>query len=310
MKFSKEFAVGLLTIVAFVLLYFGFNFLKGQDFFSTRSTYYAFYDNIDGLKSSNEILLNGVAVGQVAGITILQDRGGKVMLTLEVDDNISLYQNTKATITSDLLGSKSILLDMGEPSAVRMDGDTIEGYAEKGFAEMIQAEGASLTGGIEETILRMNSILAEFQGNGEKINEIVENLQSITKQTDLTIKENRNHLHGTTTEVEKLLTGLNDPEQGLQATMSEFRYLADSLSQINVQPTLAKLNATLDNLNSTLDLVQNGDGLITRALKDDSVYNSLNQVMVDLDKLFIDLKDNPKRYVHFSLFGKKDKSKK
>ena len=132
MKISKEFRVGLLAVISITILYLGFNFLKGIDFFSPNNTYYAVYDNIDGLNISNPVMINGFAVGRVSDIEILQARGNQLLVSLDVKDDQILGSGTRAVIKSDLLGTKAVHLDSIQVGSPLKDGDTLMSKLDKG----------------------------------------------------------------------------------------------------------------------------------------------------------------------------------
>src|SRR5580765_4715728 len=138
---NKEVKVGLFSAITLVLLYFGFNYLKGADFFETKTNYYAVYENIDQLAVSNPVLLNGYEVGRVSHIKILQNRNNHVLIEMEINADIIITDSTKAILNSELLGGKSVLLSMGRSKKKLNPGDTLHTEVAKGMFDVLSETG-------------------------------------------------------------------------------------------------------------------------------------------------------------------------
>ncbi len=303
LRLSKEFKVGLLAVVSLSILYMGFYFLKGVDFFSPNNTYYAVYQNIDGLNVSNPVMINGFAVGRVSSIEILPRRNNMLLVALDVDDDQVLGSGTRAIIQSDLLGSMAIHLDsilVGEPVE---EGDTLQAVLNKGITEEFTNSALPLVDRLEVTIQNLNTILANLANNEEDINAIIGNF----KTTSGNIATGTRNLDAMTGEVGQLLAKLNHPEEGVGALMAKMNQVADTVNQLEMQAMLNSTRKTVDQLSETLALIKEGEGSLGLLLTDKELYNRMNQTMEDLDQLFIDMKENPGRYVHFSIFGRKNK---
>ncbi|MEQ8535052.1 MAG: MlaD family protein [Imperialibacter sp.] len=178
MRFSKEFKVGLFTIVSGALLYYGFNFLKGTDFFSNTSKYYALYETIDGLKVANSVIVNGYSVGRISRIRILQDRDNQVLVEMTIDEDIILTDSTRAKLYNvDFLGSKAIELSIDDVGMPIEDGDTLISEIDKGITDFLKESAAPVADNLGITIRRINEILLGLQGSGEKINSTIGELQ-------------------------------------------------------------------------------------------------------------------------------------
>lgn len=312
MRFSKEFKVGLLGIVSMTILYFGFNFLKGIDMFKGTKNYYALYENIDGLTVSNPIIINGLSVGRVGNIQILQKKDNLVLVELSIGKDIELINGTNARlVNTDFLGSKAIELILSDLTlGVYQDGDTLESSVDEGITEFLKQSAGPVADNIGTTISRVNAILESFQGNSGKINGTLENLEKITENLSRNLPFMEDKLY-------VLLDNLNKNSNELSGVLSDLRPLlanttqfTDSLKMLELSKTLDKTETMIDNLNANLVSLKEGDGTMGKLMQDDSLYMHLNKTARDLDLLLIDFQANPDRYVQFSMFERKDKSHK
>lgn len=307
MKISKEVKVGTLAVIAGAILYFGIRFLKGTEILSTNDTYYVVYEDIDGLTASNPVLINGLPVGYVDKIDLLQQRGNRLLVTLKLDENVIVGNSATAILTSsDLLGGKAIILETGDISQPLQEGDTLVAEKEVGIAELVQAKTLPIVDQLDSTITKLNFILSAFARDTSSVTNALENVEGITFEAESLISENRRNLGTIVSNLSMLSETLADEEQGIAPLMTKLNNLADTLNQIELQSTVQKLDQTLANLQSITQKIQQKEGTMGKLVNDDSLYVSLNQTVADLDSLLVDLKENPKRYVRFSIFGGKD----
>ncbi|MDF9801018.1 phospholipid/cholesterol/gamma-HCH transport system substrate-binding protein [Catalinimonas alkaloidigena] len=307
MKISKEVKVGTLAVIAGAILYFGIRFLKGTEVLSTNDTYYVVYENIDGLTSSNPVLINGLPIGYVDKIDLLQQRGNKLLVTLKLDEKVIVGSTATAVLTtSDLLGGKAIILNTGDISQPLQEGDTLIAEKEVGIAELVQAKTLPIVDQLDSTITKLNFILSAFARDTSSVTNALENVEGITFEAESLISENRRNLGTIVSNLSILSETLTSEEQGIAPLMAKLNNLADSLNQIEIQSTVQKLDQTLGNLQSITQKIQQKEGTMGKLVNDDSLYVNLNQTVADLDSLLVDLKKNPKRYVRFSIFGGKD----
>ncbi len=307
MKISKEVKVATLAIIAGAILYFGIRFLKGSEVFSTNYIYYVVYDNVDGLTSSNPILISGLPVGYVDRIDLLQQRDNKLLVTLKIDKGVVIGRATAAVLTtSDLLGSKAIVLDVGNISQPLQEGDTLIGRKDVGIAELVQAKTLPIVDQLDSTITSLNYILSAFARDTSSIANALNNVEGITVEAESLLAENRVGLGTIVRNLGILSETLIDDQQGIAPLMAKLNNLADSLNQLELQATLQKVDQTMGNLQAITQKIQQKEGTLGKLVNDDSLYVSLNQTVADLDSLLVDLKANPKRYVRFSVFGGKD----
>lgn len=312
MKVTKEFKVGLLAVISITILYFGFNFLKGIDLFKDTNSYYALYQNIDGLTNSNPVIINGLSVGRVSDIEILQEKGNQVAVEMSINSEIRLKRGTVARlINTDFLGSKAIELILSDSNqVVYEDGDTLNSAVDEGITEFLKQSAAPVADNLGTTISRINAILESFQGNSEKINATLENIESVTGnlKRNMPFMEDKFYV---------LLDNLNKNSKELSGMMASLKpilkntaQITDSLKVLKLSQTMEKTELLLDNLNANLASIKEGNGTMGKLMHDDSLYVNLSNTARDLDLLLVDLQARPGRYVQFSVFGKKDKSEK
>lgn len=308
MKISKEVKVGLLALISGVILYLGFNFLKGSDFFSPNNNYYVVYDNIGGLTESNTVMLNGWAVGRVKKIELLQNQGNKLRVTLDINKDVVLTDSTAAVLaSSSVLGGKAISLKIGPGNRVLQDEDTLIASTEKDLSEMINEKITPITENVDTALVNLNVLIRKFQAMSGNIDATLVNLRATSTTLNSTLAQNQEAIKGIATNLNTLSASMNDPKTGVRPMLGKFNSFADTLSQMQLAQTVERTNRSIASLNQMLTQINQGQGSLGKLTKNDSLYNNLNQFAADLDALVIDLKENPKRYVSFSLFGRKDK---
>lgn len=306
MKLSKEFKVGLFAIIAGTIMYLGFNFLKGSDVFSNTNQYYAYYDDVNNLTVSNSVTLNGFAVGRVSDVKIIQGVKNRVLVEFDINGDIVIGKNTQAQLAADLFGKVTIILKQGNINIPLHDGDTIRGSHQLGITETLK----NTTDPLKVTMLKVNNLLEGFDGTKEKLNDLLDELKVTTANANATVGENRMNLVRITKNISDLTLALKDEKKGLDPLLASANMIADSIKVLEFGKTLDNLNKTMASLTGTIDKMNKGDGTLAKFLNDDSMYKNLNHTAESLDKLLIDFKEHPKRYVHFSLIGKKEKTKK
>lgn len=311
MKLTKEAKVGLLAVIACTVLYVGFKFLQGIDFFSSQKTFYVIYDDIDGLTPSNPVYLSGMPVGRVTDISILQSENNRVIVEFDVDGEILLGGNAEVELhNSDLLGSKALLLHVGNLRRLAEDGDTLTSRIEKGLPEMIREKATPVIENIDSTLYKINLIVGELSDNRASMGSAISEMDSVAKEIKYTLRENRRNLRVISHDMTMITKTLNDEENGVGPLLTKVNGIADSVQNIRMRELSEKTTQTIENLNRLLAQLENEEGTMGKLLHNDSLYTNLNSTAADLDKLLIDLRENPGRYVHFSIFGRKnDKDK-
>jgi len=308
---SKELKVGLLATVSITLLYFGFNFLKGIDFFSTSNKYYTFYENIGGLTVSNPVIINGYSVGRVSDITIVQKNNNQVLVEIDVESNIKLNKGTVATlINQDFLGSKAIELVLSNQDNHYQDGDTLKSDVDEGLDAILEEGEKFVKDDLGITMSRLNHILEGLAGNSDKINATLENFQATSEAAKNIMEDNERNIAQLLANLNTTTSNLNTIlNKDLKPVLTKANVFVDTLNALELGQTIAKAQLVLGEVKRAVDTLTTGQGSIGKFMHDDSLYNNLNKAAADLDSLLLDIEENPGRYVHISVFGKKDKKK-
>ncbi|MBQ7988610.1 MAG: MCE family protein [Bacteroidaceae bacterium] len=294
MKIKKETKIGLTGAIALVLLFLGINFLKGAKLFSTQNTYYIRFSNAKALSKNSTVYADGYDVGRVSNILYDYDRPGQVLVAIEVDRGLRIPRGSSARLDEAVLGgcTLNLLLTTNLTDAYH-PGDTIQGSDANGLL----SKAADMMPQIEQTVARVDSLLAS-------LNRLVESphVQAILQNTE----EVTAHLNQSSQQLNSLLK--NDVPQ-MTSTFNRAGEnvvtLTENLNQLQLQATLDSVNAAVGSLHKLLAQAQNPDGTLGRMMNDPTLYNNLNHTIQSADSLVTDLKTNPKRYVHFSVFGKK-----
>jgi phospholipid/cholesterol/gamma-HCH transport system substrate-binding protein len=294
---TKEFMVGLFIAIAIVLLYFGFNFLKGIDFFSRTNKYYAVYENINQLAISNPVLVNGYPVGRVSKIRILQEKHNHVLVEFEIESDIVLTDSTKAILTSELLGGKSILLKIHPSQKKLQPGDTLHAEVAKGMFDMLSETATPVATDLQTTLRKFNDIIDNLSKNSKQLDLILTNFQAtpgLLNTTLITANGKINDLSGTFKSVAENLNGtLNE----LKPTLTNFKTLSDSLKMLKLNQTLTKTQQTISSLNQTLSRLNKGDNTMSKLMTEDTLYVNLNKLLRSLDSLAVNFNNNPKHFL-------------
>ena len=305
-KIHKETKVAVFVIIAGVMLYTGFNFLKGIDFFSKTKRYYVNYPNVAGLTASNSVIVNGLSVGRIKEISINNDKDHSLKVALDIDKTIVIGDSAVAKITStDILGSKALVILLGNSDKPLPEGTFIRGEIEKGFADKLAEKAIPMVTSASNSIERVNQLMSNR--NIQSIALSLENMQKTTSVLKNILTTNKENIEETTNNLKKLTASLIESEKQLKPLLVKVNIFADSLNKMQLASTITNTNQTIKELNKILENINNAKGTMGKLMKDDSLYVNLNNTTKDLDKLLIDLKERPKRYVHFSVFGKKDK---
>lgn len=302
---SKEFKVGLLAIISGTILYLGFNYLKGKDFFSKTNKYYTIYANIDGLNVSNPVIVNGFSVGRVSAIRIMQELENKVLVELDVDENVVLGDSTIATLTNeDFLGSKAILLQIGRVTTPAQNGDTLKSGFDKGLAELLE-RAQPLTDNIGITIGRINEILIGLEGTGEDIKTVLQTFNQTLLEVNIVLRSNNSKINRTFDQINKLLVNVDSKVDRIDPLLDNVNRSLDKVNALELEATLSTLNGTMNELKLVMASINEGDGTVSKLLHEDSLYQNLNKAIVDLDLLLVHFNEYPKHFM--SPLGKKKK---
>ncbi len=299
MKITKEIKIALVAIVSIVLLFFGMNFLKGMTLFSSGNSYYITFKDISGLSSSSPIFANGYRVGVVKDVSFDYENNGDVVVEFMVDDDLQIPRGSTAEIATDLMGNvKMNLLLADNPRDFVAKGDTIMGVINSGML----GKAKDMIPVIEKMLPKLDSILANINMllSDPNIGRTLGNVQKTTENLTVTTQQ----LNALMANVNKDVPGLMGKASGL---LDNANNLTANLAAVDVASTVAKVDQTLANVQQLTSKLNNNKGTLGLLMNDETLYNNLTNTVLSADSLLINLREHPKRYVHFSLFGKKDK---
>ncbi|QKG56159.1 MCE family protein [Hymenobacter sp. BRD128] len=310
---SKEIKVGLLAVVALVALAIGFNFLRGSNLLSSDRTYYAIYPNVDGLNVGAPVVLNGIKVGQVKNLELQPNANNSIKASLELQKGVTLGDSTKAGLSGSLLGSKTITLVLGRNTKEYSGGETLRTTTAIGIADAFQAKALPVLDTVGATLAHINGFLnKDAQTN---IQGTLLGARASTEALQRLIASNQANINEITRNLAHMSAALNKTTAKLDRIANNFTQLSDSIKTAPVGPALRNLNKTLTEAQTSLKGVSTAlndkTGSLGKLINDTTLYNNLNATAASSNALISDMKANPKRYVHFSVFGGgKDKTKK
>ncbi len=297
--FSKEVQIALVAIVGIIVLFFGMKFLKGMFLFSTDDSYYVEFDDISGVSASCPVYANGYRVGVVEDVIFNYDSQDKIVAVLGLNKQLRLPKASTAEIASDLLGNVKLELKFGpDPVDIMEPGDTLSGKKQGGAL----AKAADMLPQFEKMLPKVDSILASV--NMLLMNPAIAN--SLHNVDQITA-----HLVTTTNELNRLTASLNQQMPGtltkVDGLLDNTTTLTKNLSELDIAVTMAKVNSTLQNVEQMTAKLNSNEGTLGLLMRDQELYRNMASTMGHVDSLMIDLKQHPQRYVHFSLFGRKNK---
>ncbi|MBC8986597.1 MCE family protein [Pedobacter sp. N36a] len=317
MKIANETKVGILAAFSIALLIIGYNFLKGNAIFSSETVLYARYSHVDGLGISKPVLINGYQIGRVDQLTLQPD--GTIIATLKIKGKYEIPSNSIARLESvDLLGGKAIVMALGTGNVFAKDGDTLNANVAKGLLETVQPvqkKAEVIIAKMDSILTSVNSILnPNFQKNVDKsFNSIAATLASLeatSKKVDHLVGSEGSRISSILANVEAISNNLKNNNEKINGILNNISTVTDQVAAANFKQTIDNANKSMADLQSIVGKINEGKGTLGLLINDTKMYDNLNSASSNLDKLIIDLKENPKRYVHFSVFGgggKKDK---
>ncbi|MBR2230427.1 MAG: MCE family protein [Prevotella sp.] len=297
-KYNKEIQIAVVAILGVIVLYYGMNFLKGLSI-STGSNYYVKFNDISGLSNSCPVYANGYKVGVVRDIIYDYENQENILAVLEINDEMRVPKGTKADIVSDFLGNIKLELKLGDRTAGFLErNDTIYGGQDKGMlskAAEILPQVQSLLPKLDSILVSVNALLAD-----PAIANSLHNIDQITGSLTSTSRE----LNRLTVSLNQQMPQMMENADGMLANANN---LTRNLSELDLASTMLKVDNTLRNVEQMTAKLNSNEGTLGLLMRDPDLYNNLNATMIHADSLMIDLRQHPKRYVHFSVFGKKDK---
>ena len=308
MKISREVKTAILVLSSILLFVYLFNFLKGEDLLDPSRNFYVEYDNVEGLTSSTPVTINGLPVGKVKTIGFKNDNSGKMVVELSVDTDFKFSKNSTAELyDASLIGGKAIAIVPAKDNAeAAKDESYLKSTIKLGLTESLANKLVPLQDKVESVIVNTDALLSNLnevldaetksnlKGSIANLNSTIKSFKSTSTTLNKMLVDNQDKLKNTLTNVEQMSGNLSK--------------VSDTLATANLGKTMESLQSTIANFETLLATIENGEGSIGKLMKDEGLYNNLEGASKQLEQLLQDMKINPKRYVHFSLFGKKPKN--
>ena len=313
-KISKYTKLGLLVIACSTILIWGINYLKGIDILKRNTNYFVVYEKIDGLLESSSVTINGYQVGQVSKIEFLSDYSGRLIATLSLQGDFKIAKGSTAKIaSSDIMGTKSIRLEIVHSGEYYNENDTIPGNTEGDLKEQVSMQVLPLKKKAEELIASLDSAITvvtyvfnkrtreNLTESFENINRTVANIESSSSELNKIISSGK--INSIVENLDSITSSIKQNSGNITNVIKNLSALSDSLSKLNISPVFEEIRSSVAGVNSILQKLNTTESTAGLLINDPVLYQNLNSLAGSLDLLLKDVRNNPKRYVHFSAFN-------
>ena len=321
-KITREFKIGLAFLVTLAAFYWGVNFLKGVDIFSNSRKIYAVYPKINGLMRSNPVTINGLNVGKVSKITFTNDTSKFLVVEMSITHDVPISKNSLAQIySSDLLGSKAVEIILGNSKDFVKSGDTLHSGAKASLEDEVSRQvlplklkAESLMGSFDTLLTVFNQVMNEQTRDNliksfASIRNTIKHLEVTTSTIDTIVLNQKGRMSEIITNIESITRNIKNNNQQITNAINNVSKMTDTLAATNLSKTISTTQRALQNFEQITDKINKGKGSLGMLVNNDSLYNQLEGSSRNLNLLLQDLKAHPSKYVHISVFGKKDKTK-
>jgi phospholipid/cholesterol/gamma-HCH transport system substrate-binding protein len=313
MKISNETKVGILTISALTLLILGFNFLKGKDLLKKNKKIYAVFNDLGGLSKSNEVKINGYVIGTVYSIDKKDKDLSGFVATINLSQEVNIPVNSKAIITSPLVGSYYINIEKGDSTVFLNIGDTLGSKKDIGILDDVKAQLTPTLTKVRITLDSLNTVFSHVNGllNAEakaNLQQILANFNRASSALNGLVDNSKSSIAQTLKNTEELTGSLKSNADDIKIVVANAKKATEKFAAIDIQPTIDNLNETVTTMKQLVAKIKSNYGTLGALLNDKKLYNKLNDAILSAEILMDDLRKNPKRYVNVSVFGRKDKT--
>jgi len=323
LRIKKEIKIGIVFIIALLAFVWGLNYLKGKDIFKKQTILYSVYTNASGINVSDPVLINGYQIGSVINISLMQDGSGMILVEYSINEDFNIPNNSIAQIeSSDLLGSKAIVIKLGDSETYISNGDTLTASIQRSLQEEVSLQMLPLKNKAEDLIQSFDSVLVliqyvfnentriNLQKSFESIKHTIANLEHTTYNVDTLVNTNKYRLAGIIDNVESITSNIEQNNDAIQNAIQNFSAISDTLASANLKQTLDNADKTLNDFSLMMEKINNGEGSLGLLMQNDTLYRNMEQSAKEVELLIEDMRLNPQRYMHFSIFGKGSKKMK
>lgn len=321
MKIKKEVIIGIIVVIAGALLYFGLSFLKGNSIFQKGKNYYAVYNRVDGLVKGNPVIFNGYTIGKVKDIAISHNHNRQFIVQFNVSNTVlKINKDAAAKLASQgLMGSMAIEMVLGKSKDLAQDGDTLRSSVKKSLTQEVNSQLLPLKNKVEGLVSTIDSTVTVFaaifnddargniSGSFEGIENAINTLGHTAKTLDILVQNQATNVGAITENVKHITTNINKNQDKFNNILNNFSKISDNMAKAQIAETMNNTKEALAQLTEVLNKVNEGQGTLGKLLKNDTLYYNLEAASKQLDLLLKDMRLDPKRYVHFSVFGKKNR---
>ena len=295
MRYTKELVIGITAVATIICFVWGYNFLKGKNVFTMKRDYYAFYEHVHGLQVGQPVTINGFKIGQVTEINFSQSTYGPLLVGFHISKPIDFSKDTKVEIYDmDIMGAKGLQLKPGVLKIYASPGDTLIGDIQISLTEQVTKQFVPIKDGTERLINVLDSTLKSITLLTEKASRLIDaNHVSITSASG---------------NIDTLSQTFNAQRKHFEDIVNNMKSFSEELVDSEINQTILQVDKTMSSLDLVLKDVNSGNGSLGKFIKDGDFYLEMNESMTQLELLLKDMRENPKRYVHFSLFGRKSSS--
>lgn len=312
MKVSNETKVGILTIVALTILILGFNFLKGKDVLTKRKKIYAVFGDLGPLSKSNEVKINGYVIGSVYELEAKDKMVSGVVATINLTEDVNIPKDSRAYISSPLVGSSFIIIEKGNSTEFLEPGDTLLTRVDAGILDDVKAQLTPTLSKVRGVLDTLSVTLSGVNGviNSEartNLQQTLANLNRASSALNGLLDNQTGPLAATLNNARDITTNLKNNNDSINRIISNAKQFSDQLARVAIQPTIDSLNAMIADMKSSLSKLKTSEGSLGALLNDRTLYDKLNDLILSGEILIDDLRANPRRYVNLSIFGRRDR---
>ena len=313
---KTEFKIGLAFVLGFLLLYWGINFMKGEDVFSAQKKFYVIYDNTEGLMATRPVTINGYQIGQVNNIAFHPDQSGRLVVTLQVSDEFPITQGTVSKIYSaSIMGEKSISLYTKKGAPLALSGDTLIGDTERDLTQEVNMQLAPIKARTEELLGTLDTVIGlasgfldqrtsnNFKSTIESIEKTFQSVQASASEISEYLSNNKGNFDTVSENFRMLSEELAANSVNISATVKNIEAISDSLANARLTETVNNMESITARFDRLMAELETGEGAASKIIYDKDVYANLKQATENLNRLLLDIKYNPNKYLHVSVFG-------